>query len=134
MRFRISNFLICAMTVGLLAGLGGSKDAAAQTVRKLTYVTFLADTFPMTKTDIWFMDEVTRRTNGRITFEKYFSGSLLKPSDILPGVSSGAADIGNSVPSASPRCSIPNRVAPFGRRSRRTDRAIAARSSRGTAC
>jgi TRAP-type C4-dicarboxylate transport system substrate-binding protein len=61
------------------------------------------------------MDEVTKRTNGRITFEKYYSGSLLKASDILPGVASGAADIGNSVPSAYNRQDYPlsNITLPF---------------------
>jgi len=115
MRFLSSNLLIGAVTVGLLAGLGASKDAAAQTVRKLTYVTYIPDTFAMTKADVWFMDEVTRRTNGRITFEKYFSGSLMKAGDILPGVSSGAADIGSSVPTAFNRQDYPlsNIVLPY---------------------
>ena len=115
MRIRISNLLIGVMAAGLLAGLGGAKDATAQTVRKLTYATYLPDTLIIAKADTWFMDEVTRRTNGRITFEKYYTGSLLKASDILPGVSSGAADIGTSVPSAFNRQDYPlsNIALPF---------------------
>ena len=88
---------------------------AEQAPRKLTYATYIPDTFAMTKADIWFMDEVTKRTNGKITFERYYSGSLLKASDILPGVSAGAADIGNSVPSAYNRQDYPlsNITLPF---------------------
>lgn len=109
MRSRIHHFFLGAVAAGLLAGIGWSGDASAQqpTTRKLTYATYIPDTFATTKADIWFMDEVTKRTNGRITFEKDYSGSLLKASDILPGVSSGAADIGNSVPSAYNRQDYP---------------------------
>lgn len=92
-----------------------SPQAVAQAPRKLTYATYIPDTFAMTKADIWFMDEVTKRTNGKITFERYYSGSLMKASDILPGVSAGAADIGNSVPSAYNRQDYPlsNITLPF---------------------
>ena len=116
MKRRFANLAATAMLgATVLAGLGGAADAQAQTVRKLTYATYIPDTFAMTKADIWFMNEVTRRTNGRITFEKYYSGSLLKASDILPGVGSGAADIGNSVPSAYNRQDYPlsNITLPF---------------------
>lgn len=115
MRSSIKGLIAAAMTMGVLAGTAWSPTAHAQTVRKLTYATYIPDTFAMTKADVWFMNEVTRRTNGRITFEKYYSGSLLKASDILPGVSSGAADIGNSVPSAYNRQDYPlsNITLPF---------------------
>lgn len=115
MRFSFKSFIASAMTVAVLAGTVWSSGAHAQVVRKLTYATYIPDTFAMTKADVWFMNEVTRRTNGRITFEKYYSGSLLKASDILPGVSSGAADIGNSVPSAYNRQDYPlsNITLPF---------------------
>lgn len=115
MRSTFKSLVAAAMTAGVLAGMAWSPSAQAQTVRKLTYATYIPDTFAMTKADVWFMNEVTRRTNGRITFEKYYSGSLLKASDILPGVASGAADIGNSVPSAYNRQDYPlsNITLPF---------------------
>lgn len=115
MRSPLKILIVGAMTFGTLVGLSWPTDSQAQTVRKLTYATYIPDTFAMTKADVWFMDEVTKRTNGRITFEKYYSGSLLKASDILPGVSSGAADIGNSVPSAYNRQDYPlsNITLPF---------------------
>lgn len=46
------------------------------------------------------LDDVTKRTNGRVTFEWYYGGVLLKASDVFPGVGRGAADIGFSVPAA----------------------------------
>src|SRR5262249_40512891 len=39
-------------------------------------------------------DEVTRRTNGRVKFEFFYSGSLLNTVDTAPGVRDGRADIG----------------------------------------
>jgi TRAP-type transport system periplasmic protein len=103
------------LALAFAAGLGWPNQADAQQVRKLTYATYVPDTFAMSKADIWFMDEVTKRTNGRIVFERYFSGSLLKASDILPGIAAGAADIGNSVPSAYNRADYPlsNITLPF---------------------
>lgn len=104
-----------ALAAAVLLGAGWHGDANAQKTRKLTYATYIPESFAMTRADIWFMDEVTKRTNGAITFEKYYSGSLLKASDILPGVSAGAADIGNSVPSAYNRQDYPlsNITLPF---------------------
>jgi len=106
---------IGGLAAALMVGLAWPDNANAQKVRKLTYATYIPDTYAMSKADTWFMDEVTRRTNGRIVFEKYYSGSLLKASDILPGVSAGAADIGNSVPSAYNRQDYPlsNITLPF---------------------
>lgn len=39
-------------------------------------------------------DEVTKRSEGRITFEHYWGGSLLSAPDTLPGVADGRADLG----------------------------------------
>ena len=112
MRSRLAPLAAVALAAGLAAW---SPPSGAQAPRKLTYATYIPDTFAMTKADIWFMEEVTKRTNGKITFERYYSGSLLKASDILPGVSAGAADIGNSVPSAYNRQDYPlsNITLPF---------------------
>lgn len=112
MRSRFAPLVAGVLAAGLATCL---PQAGAQAPRKLTYATYIPDTFAMTKADIWFMDEVTKRTNGKITFERYYSGSLMKASDILPGVSAGAADIGNSVPSAYNRQDYPlsNITLPF---------------------
>jgi TRAP-type C4-dicarboxylate transport system substrate-binding protein len=113
MRSRHASLVAGLLAAGLAAW--SPQAAAEQAPRKLTYATYIPDTFAMTKADIWFMDEVTKRTGGKITFERYYSGSLLKASDILPGVSAGAADIGNSVPSAYNRQDYPlsNITLPF---------------------
>src|SRR5438045_1854333 len=58
-----------AIAIAIGNGLGMSDPASAQQPRKLVYATYIPDTLSIVKADKWFMDEVTRRTNGRVTFE-----------------------------------------------------------------
>ena len=104
-----------AAVIAVAVGVGMAPLASGQTTRKLVYATYIPDTLSIVQADKWFMDEVTRRTNGRITFEVYLSGALLKAGDILPGVAAGAADLGMSVPSAYNRKDYPlsNITLPF---------------------
>jgi len=113
-QFQLNTSFVAGAILVLAMVLGAVGQANAQT-KKLTYATYIPDTLVMAKVDTWFMSEVTKRTNGRITFEPYYSGTLLKASDILPGVAAGAADIGNSVPSAYNRRDYPlsNITLPF---------------------
>lgn len=65
---------------------------------KLTYATYLPQTFTWVQVDDWFMDEVEKRTNGRVEFETFYGASLLKALDVMPGLSQGAADLGTGAP------------------------------------
>lgn len=77
-----------------------SMGASAQDVRELTYATFYgSNDFYETSAD-YFMKEVTRRTDGRITFKPYYGGSLLKTAEMSTGLAKGAADIAAAVPAA----------------------------------
>lgn len=76
---------------GLLAlGVG---VPVAQAGEKLIYATYISEVYSASKTDIWLMREIERRSNGEITFEQYWNSSLLKAPDLFPGLRSGAADI-----------------------------------------
>lgn len=46
------------------------------------------------------MENVTERTEGKVTFEPYYGGSLLKAPDLYPGMARGAVDMVTSVPHA----------------------------------
>lgn len=107
MSFRIFRASRAVGAAAVCIGLVLSTAVSAQQARKLIYATYIPDTLSVVKADKWFMDEVTRRTNGRITFEVYLSGALLKAGDVLPGVAAGAADLGMSVPSAYNRRDYP---------------------------
>jgi TRAP-type C4-dicarboxylate transport system substrate-binding protein len=42
----------------------------------------------------WWGDEITERTGGKIKFDFYWAGSLVKPQDLLSSVEAGIADLG----------------------------------------
>jgi TRAP-type C4-dicarboxylate transport system substrate-binding protein len=76
---------------GLLAL--GAGVPVAQATERLVYATYISEVYSASRTDIWLMREIERRSNGEITFEQYWNSSLLKAPDLFPGLSSGAADI-----------------------------------------
>ncbi len=78
----------------------GALTATANATEKLVYATFFADFYAGSKADIWFMEEVEKRSGGEMKFERYWNQALLKAVDLLPGLRSGAADIVNAAPSA----------------------------------
>lgn len=47
-----------------------------------------------------FADEITRNTQGKVTFEWFYGGVLLKAGDVYPGLARGAVDLGFTVPAA----------------------------------
>ncbi|MDD4860370.1 MAG: TRAP transporter substrate-binding protein DctP, partial [Dehalococcoidales bacterium] len=51
--------------------------------------------------DAW-AKEVEKRTNGRVTFTRYWSGSLLPGKDNVEGLKNGVADVASIAPSWSP--------------------------------
>lgn len=78
--------------------------AAAQQPRKLTYATFYGASEFYEMSAKYFMDEVGKRTQGKVTFQPYYGGTLLKTAEMSTGLAKGAADIGAAVPAAfSPR-------------------------------
>lgn len=68
----------------------------ALAVEKMIYATFFADFYAGSKADIWFMEEVEKRSGGEIKFERYWNQALLKAPDLMPALKTGAADIVNS--------------------------------------
>jgi TRAP-type C4-dicarboxylate transport system substrate-binding protein len=46
------------------------------------------------KADQWFASEITKRTQGKVKFDFFWSGTLLKYQDMITGVGSGVADFG----------------------------------------
>lgn len=90
-KWKIGTATACAavMAWGALA----SPVASAE---KLVYATFFADFYAGSKADIWFMEEVEKRSGGEIKFERYWNQALLKAADLMPGLQSGAADVVNA--------------------------------------
>ena len=88
-----SHLKQAAMAMVAASAIGATPVMAAE---KLVYATFFADFYAGSKADIWFMEEVEKRSGGEIKFERYWNQALLKAADLMPGLKSGAADIVNS--------------------------------------
>lgn len=85
----------------LIAAIAASAAAAsAQEPRKLTYATFYGPNEFYEMSAKYFMEEVTKRTNGKIVFQPYYGGSLLKTAEMSTGLAKGAADVAAAVPAA----------------------------------
>lgn len=65
-------------------------DAAPMT---LTFATHLPETAIDGSSLKYFFEEVTKETDGRLTFEYYFAGALVSATDSLASVTSGLVDI-----------------------------------------
>ncbi|MBW1666653.1 MAG: TRAP transporter substrate-binding protein DctP [Deltaproteobacteria bacterium] len=60
---------------------------------KLVFSSYLKKAFPNNLTCKFWMDEVSRRTNGRVEFTTYYNGTLLKGAESLPGCGRGMCDL-----------------------------------------
>jgi TRAP-type C4-dicarboxylate transport system substrate-binding protein len=99
-----SGFRFVAATT-LTTALLCSAPATAQT--KLVFSTYIPESYSVTNCDTFFMDEVTKRTGGKIVFERYHASALLNAVDTVPGIGRGAADFGNAAPGGYNRAQFP---------------------------
>jgi TRAP-type C4-dicarboxylate transport system substrate-binding protein len=110
----MTSYAVRSIPLGLLVlALACSPRAEAQT--KLVYSTYIPETYSVAACDTFFMDEVTKRTSGKIVFERYHASALLNAVDTVPGIGRGAADFGNGAPGAynRPQFPISNFVMPW---------------------
>ena len=59
----------------------------------LVFSSYLKENFTNNLTCQFWMDEVTKRTNGRVQFKTFYSGTLLKGKESLPGCGRGQCDL-----------------------------------------
>lgn len=89
----------------LVTAFGLISPTFAQT--RLVFSTYVPETFSVTTCDAYFMDEVNKRTGGKISFERYYGGALLNAVDTAPGIARGAADFGMGFPGGYNRAQYP---------------------------
>jgi len=95
---------ISSVLVSLAAGLLvlASPIAACAAEINLTYAFFApARTFPGKQMAYW-AEQLTKRTNGKVSVKLFPGGTLLGARDMYDGVSNGVADIGLGSPSYDP--------------------------------
>src|SRR3546814_19125769 len=102
----------CALAFTAAMGLASTQALAAE---KLVYATYFSDIYSAGKTDNWFMSEVEKRSNGEITFEKYWSQSLVRAPEMFPALRRGAVNIAGGAPSSYnvTEYPLPNRLFPL---------------------
>lgn len=88
-----------ATALALLLAMSATPDARAQDEEfpsmKLRSAQLLVSTGFASEAHQWWADEIGRRTDGRVTVETFWSGSLVAARDIPAAVAGGAADIGH---------------------------------------
>jgi TRAP-type C4-dicarboxylate transport system substrate-binding protein len=92
------NFLASLLIGGLIA----SAPAVAQDFKPMKLK--VASNYPATslfsRVQQHYFDQVTQKTGGKVTFEWFYGGVLLKATDVFPGISRSVVDIGFTVPAA----------------------------------
>lgn len=92
------NFLASLLIGGLIA----SAPAVAQDFKPMKLK--VASNYPATslfsRVQQHYFDQVTKKTGGKVTFEWFYGGVLLKATDVFPGISRNVVDIGFTVPAA----------------------------------
>ena len=88
--------LTLAVTSVVWCGAGEAPATVTKTIpkMKMTIATYLPEKNSTSRILKYFGDLVTEKTNGQVTFRYFFGGSLGGAKEIVPLVSSGAADIG----------------------------------------
>ncbi|MBP2673364.1 MAG: proton/solute symporter, periplasmic substrate-binding protein [Deltaproteobacteria bacterium] len=96
----ILHLCLAVLAAGIL--FGPAAAGAADAPIKLTYANFPpAPTFPCVQMEHW-AKEVEKRTAGKVKVQTFPGGTLLPAKNILDGVVSGLADIGNFAMSYQP--------------------------------
>lgn len=68
---------------------------------------FTPSKIPATLANIWILQEVEKRSKGRLKFEIYYSSGLIPAKQEIEGLQTGIADIANVVPDFHPGKSSP---------------------------
>jgi TRAP-type C4-dicarboxylate transport system substrate-binding protein len=76
---------------------GGSASSDGKPI-KLTFAYFSGEKTSFGQLWSWWMDEVEKRTNGRVKFERFWDASLLKAPEMVEGLNDGRVDIAQVSP------------------------------------
>lgn len=88
---------MCALTAVMLGALVlsacGSGGSGSDVIR-LKFASGEPESHPLVQKIRWFMDEVEKRSDGRVEWKTYYAASLLPSTEIADGVGDGRADAG----------------------------------------
>lgn len=88
MRFSIRSVFAAAAVAALFAGPAAAQDYL------IRYASPSAETDPTQAAIVWYADQVTERTAGRVKFEMFLGNSLVKDQDIVSAIGDGLIEMG----------------------------------------
>ena len=95
--------VVTLLAVGLVALGGLSRVCLAGQPVTLTYASFASADGPHAQAFKYVADEMTKRTNGRVTFRGHYSSSLVGFNEMIEALQDGRADITLFLPVQAPR-------------------------------
>ena len=75
--------LVLLLAAILLMGACAPEEAAPE-VTTWKFAAYTPETSPYAKSEIWYCDELGKRSNGRLVMDTYFGQALLGSKEILP--------------------------------------------------
>lgn len=95
MKKRIYSVLIIILSLAfLLTTVGGTALGKEYKSKKLKLTHFVPEVSAYHKAMVYYSENVSKRTGGKLSFKIYPMGSLIKAKDTLEGVAKGLADMG----------------------------------------
>jgi TRAP-type C4-dicarboxylate transport system substrate-binding protein len=99
-----SRSTYAALAVGALAlstvlSACGSTDDSADGPRTLTFGYHIGEKTSIGELWAWWMDEVEKRTDGSLTFDAFWDGTLVTGPDVVESLSDGRVDVATVIPS-----------------------------------
>jgi len=94
MKASMKTLGIIFLAIALVFTFSATSVASEQKAVTLKFAKAGPPTGAKSLMDKWFTEEITRRTNGKVKFEIFWSGTLLKSRENLKGIGRGVADAG----------------------------------------
>ncbi len=97
-RLRTAAVAGVAALATTLAACGGDGGGDGGDARTLTFGYHTGEQTPIGQVWAWWMDEIEERTDGSLTFETYWDGTLVKGPDIVESLTDGRVDVSQVMP------------------------------------
>jgi TRAP-type transport system periplasmic protein len=90
----VIGLFLFAMSFPLLSMAQGKKASSNETKPIiLKFASYMPEVNTIAKYNIWWAKEIEKRTNGRVTFDFYWAGSLVKAPNLATAASTGICDV-----------------------------------------
>ncbi len=90
--FFIGTILVLIVTALPFLCSGAEEKAATKPI-VLKFATYFPEVNTISQFNVWWAKEIEKRTNGRVTFEFYWAGSLVKAKDLATAAGRGICDV-----------------------------------------